>query len=473
MLKYKVSLFVLILLLSLSQIVFSVYMYPLIESDGIAFLPAAINFSHGRGLINDVYEITRLLNDNNLPAYYINYPPVFPILFGWLFRLTLNLHLNYAIVHIILMILFTFIIQKKYNVFSDKIKIIFLFLFLISWNTQLNPGVGRPEPIAQLFFLLFLIALHFSYSFFSALFSAFLVVLIGFTHPVLGIYSLLILAIFYSYNYFNYQKLLFSFLGFTIGLLLVIYLYPYEFTSLIAGIIRHGQLVVLRNTFSFAKFSYYHLLNPDYSFYFLIFLISIILYFKLIIIYHTIVNSKKIFIVLNILLLVSIFYFTFQTIEASYNLYVLFPLFGLVIFNGIQTFKSQTRYILISFIFILSSIGYFRRVCLFPYFLLQGKSYLSAKSEVSFLSNNSYKIYVSTSMFILFNEMENLTDEINYPGIKYLLKQQNFTMQKKPKEIFGYKIIKSNFVSSDVKIFGFKIASSCPGYQYVLYEKIN
>lgn len=460
-----------IIILSIFQILFAIYHYPLLASDGIAFLPAAINYGNNNGLINEVYNITRLLNGDSNAALYINYPPIFPLLFGLLYRLTLNIHLNFAFVHIFLMILFVFISNRLFNVLSDNRKILLLFLILLSWNTQLSPGTGRPESLGQLLFLLLVIcSVLYKYKvtyFLSGLF----IVCIGFTHPVLGVYSCFLLLIYYVYINVKFKSLILVIAGVFAGLFLVLLVYPYKFSLLREGILRHGQIVTGRSEFSIMKFIYYHFTNPDITCYFLVFIISLCCYyfvFKSCVISQ---SNKILVFFLHVVLISVILYFTFQTIEASYNLYVLFPLFGFLILSNSLFLRSNLKFYTILFFLTLSCFGYVRRIILFPFHVIQGHSFTMAKSELSFLEKSNDKIFVPTSFYILFEKMQNLTDDIDDPLLGYVIQQQNFSSVNQPARIAGFDLVHSTFCDSSVKILGLKLASSPPGYQYALYKK--
>jgi len=460
-------------LLIIFQLSFAIYRYPLIASDGIAFLPAAINYSQHKGLINEVYNITRLLNGNNTPALFINYPPFFPLVFGYLLRLTFNIHMNFAFVHIAQMALFVFLSIRLFNVFDSPRKTLLLFLFLLSWNTQLSPGTGRPESLGQLFFLALVFCSLVYKNSITFLLSGLLIVCIGFTHPVLGVYSCFLLLIYYVYINVKFKSLILVVVGAFAGLYLVVLVYPYKFSLLIEGILRHGEIVTGRSEFSVMKFINYHFTNPDITFYFLVFISASYCYY---IVFKSSVISqpnKILLFFLHVVLISVILYFTFQTIEASYNLYVLFPLFGFLILSNSLFLRSNLKFCTILIFLFLSSFGFVRRTILFPFHLTQGHSFKMAKSELSFLDKSNEKIFIPTSFYILFENMQNLTDDIDDPLLGYVIQQQNFSSVIQPARIAGFDLVHSTFYDSSVKILGLKLASSPPGYQYALYKKNN
>jgi hypothetical protein len=172
-------------------------------------------------------------------------------------------------------------------------------------------------------------------------------------------------------------------------------------------------------------------------------------------------------------LLSFVFYFTFQTIEASYNLYVLSPLFGFLILSNTLVLSSNIKFYSILIVLSLASLGFVRRLILFPFHLTAGHSYVIAKAELSKLDKSTDKMFVPTSMFILFNKMQNMTDDITDPDVKYVIQQQNYSSLNAPPKISGFNLIYSNYIDSKICFLGYKLASSPPGYQYALYKKNN
>jgi hypothetical protein len=469
--RSKVMVWLSIIILSLLQLVFSLYRYPLAGSDAIAFIPAAINFSNGDGLINNVYHITRMLNGKDAIPYFINYPPLFPMTFGYLLRFTKNIYLNFALLHIALMVVFFLFAEKKFQITKDIIKTSLLILFLFAWNTQLNPGGGRPEALAELGLLALLFIFFRAPGKIKYILSGLLIGLTGFTHPVAGIYAGLIFFLLISIRGFSLKDIIVSLLGGAIALLLVVMLYPYDFLVLIKGILDHAGMITSRSEFSIAKFIHYHFTYPEVSFYFFTFLLFLILvsgsYARL---YHA-AKHKMLFSFFALFFLITVFFFTFQTIETSYNLYVLFPLFGLFIISKTNIKRTKYLFIFASAFFIFSSSGFLRRAILFQAHLKQGILFEKAKEEMNYLNMSEDKIYVSTSLFLLFDSMSHLTDDPNDISVKYALLQQNYAGHNHLRSLHNFELVNEGFMSAPVFIGPIKIANSLPGYQFATYKR--
>jgi hypothetical protein len=460
-----------VLILSIIQVYFALFHYPLMGSDAIAFIPAAINFSNGDGLINNVYHLTRWLNGPNQVPHFINYPPVFPLFMGYLLKITGNIHINFALIHIVLMIifsLFTYQINKK--VITWRIAIL-LALMLFAWNTQLNPGIGRPEALAELWMLmlaycLFLIRHQFKYFLIGIL-----IALTVLTHPVGGIYSLLLTAIYFSFYSITRVDVVKISFGGLFGILAVLFIYPHKLLSLLNGISRTARIVNSRDNSSLNSFVHYHVTYPEITFYFLVFLLTIFLLFISIkSIYNRSIN-KYLFIATLSFFFMTVLYFTFQTMEASYNLYVLFPFFCLTILVFVLNITSLPKNIIIGGIILTASLGFFRRLILFPVHVAQGVLYYDAKNKLDQIDFHSGKVFVETSMFTLFNAQANLTDDINDSSVHYLLVQQNFSQEKTPDSIPGFTLNQHTYNTGNVTLCGIKLASSIPGYSFALYER--
>lgn len=461
-----------IILLSFIQLLFAFYRYPLAGSDAIAFLPAAINFANGDGLTNNVYHITRFLNGENQPPYFINYPPIFPLLFGYLLKITHNIYLNFALLHILLIVVFFWLIEKQFKITNSLSKTILLVFVLLAWSTQLNPGIGRPETLAELFLLGLLITFYRASGDLKFILSGILVTLTGFTHPIAGVYAACILLILISIQGFSAKDIIRLAAGSIFSLILLIIVYPYDFVELMNGIFKHASMVSSRSEFTFSKFLHYHFTYPEISFYFLIFLLFSCL---IILNYREIFLTAKfrfLFLVTSILLVISVLYFTFQTIETSYNLYVLLPLMSVFILSRIHLSTPRSLIIVSCLIFMTSSAGFIRRVILFPIHLQEGVSYQQASKTIKNLDLKGKKIFVSTSLFPLFDSMRNLTDDVNDTTVQYLILQENYTGGKSPSTFNGFKKTPSSFSRKPVCIGTVRIASSIPGYQFMVYKRV-
>jgi hypothetical protein len=122
-------------------------------------------------------------------------------------------------------------------------------------------------------------------------------------------------------------------------------------------------------------------------------------------------------------------------------------------------------------VLIISSSGFIRRAVLFPVHMQQGLSFDQARDELDKLKLNGGKTFVSTSMFTLFDSMNNLTDNMKDTSVNYILIQQNFTGDQPLPSIQNFRLVHSYFINNPVYFNSIKIANSVPGYQFALYEK--
>ncbi len=346
-------------------------------------------------------------------------------------------------------------------------------LVLIAWSTQLNPGIGRPEALAELFLLGLMITFYHSSGNLKYILLGILVTLTGFTHPVAGVYAACILLILISIQGFSVKDIIRLAVGSIFSLILIILFYPYDFVELMNGIIKHAALVNSRSGFSFSKFIHYHFTYPEISFYFLIFLFFsclIILNYREI---FLIAKFRFLFLVISILLVISLLYFTFQTIETSYNLYVLFPFMSAFILSRIHLSAPRSLIIVSAIIFMTSSAGFIRRVILFPIHLEDGVSHQQAKRTIKHLDLRSQKIFVSTSLFVLFDSLHTLTDNFNDTTVQYLVLQENYTAGKSPPAFKGFEKTYSSFSGKSVDLGMIRISNSIPGYQFSLYKRVS
>ena len=450
------------------------YRYPLLGDDSIAFLPASINFQEGNGLVNNVYSITRLLNEGKAEDAFVNYPPVFPLVNGVLLFATENVHLNAAIIHIILMLVFAFFVKRVNSQFiklADSKVALFLLVFFASWNTQLNPGEGRPEPLAQLFLMLLCYNTFFNQHKLGPAISGLLITIIGFTHPVTGIYSLSLSVLFLLYNGNITRSAVIYVIGGISGLVIVWLSYPYSFQRLLEGIREHGKIVAGRSLHSIPSFFYYHLTSPNVSFYFFAFLMGVAGLVAWTKEYGRLIKLPIFFLAAMAMLTAIVLFFTFQTMEASYNLYVLFPVFGFFILYLLKYIKQKVVYASAMLLLFTGSVGYARRTLLFPAHISSGMLYEDAREMISKI--DAKKITVTASLYSLPPDIRKVTDNKNDTAANYLIYQQNFSGLLSPPEVEGYELLDNKFIRQPVKVAGIKIASSPPGYQFALYRKVE
>ena len=188
---------------------------------------------------------------------------------------------------------------------------------------------------------------------------------------------------------------------------------------------------------------------------------------------HNNLASKKAFYLMLPLFIAGVIYFSFQTMEVAYNLYVLLPLMGLLILYLLSVIPTRNLKIVILLLVLTASAGFLRRTVLFYMHLEKGVSYRDARKQLKRHPLSTTKTYATLSMFTVVDRPISLTDDIDDTGVVYKLVQQNSMGLQEPPQIPGFQLIENTFNAEPVKIAGLTIATSPPGYQYALYKRVE
>ena len=156
----NITVFILGIVLVVSALlaIFGYYSYPEMGWDSSGFIPVAINYEKGLGLINQIYWFQFNLDflwSNN----FLYYPPLFPIVVGF-FMLKATPQSAYMVIagiNIATIWLATalFLTIAKQGV--KKINISNVFLIggsIIGLASMMDIGAGRPETLARFFMIL-------------------------------------------------------------------------------------------------------------------------------------------------------------------------------------------------------------------------------------------------------------------------------------------------------------------------------
>lgn len=478
----KIAILIAATLVISALFIFAYYKYPVMGGDPMFFLPVAVNFASGNGLINISTEITSYFNDK-----FIYYPPLYPIIIGSLLSQPYNSNVYYVLAFInSLIIILSSVLFYKVAVFHKKeinwftaIVIILNIIGTASILLQLN---GRPENLAQLILVIGLIYGIFNYSSkYFLVIEGILLGIMGAIHPVSFILSAIFVGLVYftAFNFKEAARKTFSTYFVSLIIFLgILQLSPYGIYDTIFGIVKHASLLFNSGNnftiFSFIKdFAHYYFLLPWASFFGFLLILSIILIFHIFIL-----NRKKIislfpFMLFGILAMIMEIYVLTMPGRVYYNL-LLFPFFAAII---IYYFSNIAKNFYIKFVIGITSVmvvvGFARGIALFPYFLKYGISLNAAQSHFSEMRKefNGENIGISTSLWLLSDDYKNLyiwPNKIVNPDVIFY--QQNHSGLIKSPQIEGCVIIYDSFVDYQPKVLGIKLANTMPGYAFAAYK---
>ena len=459
------------MILALTIIVFSILIsvdcYPLLTNDTECFLPASFEIKYFNGLYNHIYNGNV---DQNFR--FLFYPPGFPKFIS-LFLLKKSIVSLYFVINgitcisILIQLYSIYTLLKKWNVKIGILSLFIVFTCILSFNSF---GNSRPELLGQLIYsIVILIYLkNIRYKFFIY---GILTAILIWISPILGIYLGLLSIIFYLLEFQRInQTIIQYFLGFIIIFIVNLLNYEYSIVELFKGMNEHSINVIFNRSYTrdLSSFMRYHVINTNGSFGFVLFLFSLIVFYK-----HLRLKKRSIALWAACLILgFSIVYFGFRIFEMSYYVYSLSPFMILLMFKAYS--QANFRNPLITSVFLLCSISF---VYSFTNYLLIGneskKSLKKAISVINELPEYS-KIGLSNSYWPLIYQLKNKQISLiqnNNIHYDYIIQQQYTTGMLTPKEILGFELIENFFMNSTIPILHFELNYSPKYYQFALYKR--
>jgi hypothetical protein len=428
-------------------ILFAYNGYPLFGGDSYSFLPTAIHIDRGDGLINTLYMPTG--NEQML-----FYPPIFPY-FQSLFLFTNKpneLFVSLAITSILSLFIMMMVLSKLLSKKSPSlIKYILFFVISIGIATGLDTSSGRPEILLNLWISIGLLVYIYDYKNQDYIYGV-LLILIGFTSPITGIYICVILLMLFIYKkkkLINYLKLICSVF---VLFILFILIYPYSFIELIQTMAFVAQKIIVSrdDAYSIIDFIKYHFIYPSYTFYFILFLSSIIYLFKYLCQSISIVT-------LFIFLFGLIFYFGFRNLATNYYVYNIYLIYVFIVVSALIKHKNTS---MILFIFVLTSIGFVRKTALYVYFYDERAIVNNVNNS---LKNFNIVNYSDNSSFWIYKYYTNNNIERNSKCYVYQQALSSSILLKEKDSVI------INFINTDnLTIAGIRIANNPPFYYYKL-----
>lgn len=467
---------VLVLIFSL----FSIYGFPVMTADPECFLPASYALINGQGLVNTLYNAGLSSGDS-----FLFYPPLFPVFVSWFLFYPTAIHL-YAVITAINLMGIGFIVWHivKYagagtagGSTRSFLHAFFVLLLLLAAASFFNPGNSRPESLARLFLVL-LIALYQPANKYYWLVAGVLVASAGLTSPVLGVYLIILLPLAVPFHHLKFSNIMWLSAGGAIVALLLLLFYPFSVADLIVAMREHSQNVVFQRGAenSFGAFVRYHVLASNASFGIATAALALgISLWQIVIRFKGVERIAKL--LLLIVMVLSVMFFSFKALPMAYYLYVLVPVFlclmGYVFFT---TSNSYLKYVIVV-VLALNSISFMRNGLVFARTFYKTEYSISQVSQKlnSYISDSDAVIGISNGLWPLFSlqntSQVEIFNEKQKEKYRYVILQQYGTGAYSPTQIEGFDMIENHFDNEELSFLGLKIASYYPYYQYVVYKR--
>lgn len=442
----KIIYFIVFALLSSLLLIYAQSGYPMFGSDSYSFLPTAIHLHRGDGLINELYTPTGSTS-------VLFYPPFFP----WFQSLFLfsnkpnAIYYSLSITSILCLFFMMLVFYRSLKKIENPGHRLFLYILLmLALNTSLDISSGRPEILINLLLSIAVFVYVYKVKLQEYIYGI-LLICIGLTSPITGIYCTLLLLLFYLYNKSSYKTYLKSAAAAFVLFVLFLMVYPYSFFEMIQTMISEAKKIVFArdDAYTLKEFIKYHFISPSYTFFFLLFVVS------------TLIVLSKIYtsiykLVLLVILFSLIAYFGFRNLPTNYYVYNLSIIYFICILNFIPTYK---KYVIL--MLLLCSIGTIRRGVLFAYFYDTQATIIHTQEKLKQCKITNFHKNSSMWLFYYYQEIKtnNLTESVE-------LHQQMYSSKDTYESIPNVEYDFSNYTS--LRIGSITIANNPPFYYYKL-----
>ena len=467
---------------------FGYYSYPVPLSDAECFLPPAILLKAQHTL-----DVTPLCDAVGVGSgKYTQYPPLFELALKWL-MLEPNpqsAFISIAVINcltVLLCALFFGGLSKKRNNNISRFDVWLIILSLGGIATPLAYHTsGRPEALGTLVVISAMVCTSLAKPGWRWVVLGTALGIMGCTHPAGSLLFALAIAMFYFVNAALTRAL--TALLKTAALSLLVFLglmllSPNGLMETIRGIAMHASSLASRQV-SGSLWDYW-ILNPNATFYGIIFCVSVIGAVYVAFAHRTRIQSLAPALLTAILLTAATYYFVFRLPPSVYNATMFAPLFfwanlhsARYLIGKYRESRFRIRAIRSAFLLAagLAAIGFVRVAVLFPYFLTEGVSLETARERFRELNLGAYdRVGVTFSMWVLTENYSDLFEVDGEPPIVVadhdapIIIQENYLASAVAPHVQGYRITHDFFNPKVPTLLGIRLATTMPGYSYAVY----
>ena len=486
----KIRLFIFLLTalaISAILILYARSSYPVPYTDSIVYIPTAINLAAKKGMLNEVCNLSHML-DKTGQARFIYSVPLFPLLLSlWMpspdpKSAFLILAVWFSLILLLTAFLFEkIVLLKKTEPSAWPFAFGIVSLFSMS-NIFTGHGGSRPDNLAMLWFCLCLwLATQVPHAKRHWIFSSGLG-LIAATFPVGAIFSSILIFAYYVSHEDARSAVLHSLSTYGISLVPlfgVLALSPLPIQEVLPGIFRHSH---------YALQTYWKNTLGSYFFYANAFMYGVILILTLATVvflhskYRRQIRSPKLLILVEILMLGCFYWFSVRVSNKAINLLMFAPLFyGLLIYYAVHETKNFLIRVLLLLCISLPSINFFRIGALYPFYLNKGVSLEESRQFFKKYqkAHQNFQIFgVSDALWVLSEDYSRMVMcqadmqrcDTNRKDMAIFWQQAGSHQMQPKSELLGYELKVRNYRNEVPRLFGLPLAHSMPGYGFAVYE---
>lgn len=462
---------------------YAITIFPIPGTDAAVYIPTALLYSKGHGMINPVYYFANVLDPSgaNKFNYYV---PLHPLLLGWVSKIRPGVKTIFLIcwaINVVSLLLYTRKISQWHNEQKPVVSAL-AFLSLTYIAMYILPTAGRPECITMLLIMLLGLAYSRRSSLSPIVYQLAVAVLGGLmlsTQILSCFFCMLALVTYELLETPNAGRTVAINIGRLAGVVIVFLgvtaLSPNGLTDTLAGIAHHAGLAMARPDRSIPLFIHYWVLSPINFAFLGVFCVAAYYYVREV--RERLKQKQTVIIVFVVLLQVliagGIVKFILYASPTVYNAtqYIM-PISAYIFYNLARNTKPQRLAVAATaMVYLAGTFIFVRSLVLFADYLGDGKTYDDAQPIVNEVLNKYPVVYMTHGLWALADDQRKV--HIYKPGTLQsgdIVIEQQAGHEPDPELAAKGEIIMDWRTKSERRILGIPLTKRPQGYSFVVFR---
>ncbi len=442
--RFKVLFYSLTAVLSVILVLYGLNIFPTPGTDSRVFIPTALLYARGFGLVNPLYDVSVVGVATNVSnAIKFNYyVPFYPMLLGTLGKINPGIKTIFFICSMFSIAGLFLYIRAIASVLparlSNSMKV-FVLCSLVYVATYLIPTVGRPENLTVLLVFMIYILYDRRYELHPALYNLLICVIFGvmFATQIICFYFCFIF--FLVFELLNARNLFITILintarfwGVALIFFAILSASPHGFTDTVDTIRLHASSAMTRSDRSAKLFVHYWLFSQLNFGFLILFLVCTGFYLRTLFVKLKDAKIMRVLMViaLQLMVLYGIARFILYASPTVYNAtQFILPLSVYLFLNIISLPKSYLKtavYSLSILTYVAGTVVFLRVFILFVDYKTDKKDYAAARPIINRLVQNSKNVYITVNLWPLVDDASDVKffDGVHFKKDDTLIIQQ-------------------------------------------------
>lgn len=410
---------ILLLAIAVVYVLYAINVFPVPGTDSSSFLPPALTFGQGKGLVNPFYFATEItdLTGNRL---YNHYVPFYTWFLGFWVAIIPGIKTIFvvgALLTVMALLLYRRVIINNTPAATGRLFTATILLSFTYLATYSLPTIGRPEqltaPLLLVLFLLYRSRGRIGYVVYNTLLVAVFAVLLS-TQVISFYFAFLVLLIVELLEQGDARRVVIVNAVRAICVLLLFYLIleasPNGFMATIQGMSRVSPIAFMKTDTSIRSFAFYWLLLP-YNVGFAVVFVACVRYWYLYMreaLPAVAPINKFIIIGLHIAVVAGIFAFLLHRPPTVYNATQYIYIFVLFLLLNYHKCRGSKYHFLVlpslMFTFLAGSLVFLRTLVLFIDTKADGKDYAAARNKLAEVGKKYGRCYTQLNLWALYDD---------------------------------------------------------------------